>query len=300
MIKIESKKLSQAVEVIQEFILEDFFPIPKNTTCMISSRGGVGKTNLALYLTSKYITNHSGNVGLWLTEDEEGNIRHRVNKLLEHNIFEEFNEDRVNLILNSPIHFSKIDNRSLVIDEASILQLKLYCIEKDIRLLILDPLLAFFGAEENNNSHARAFMQQFINWCKEIDITIVLIHHSAKGDVSSTRGAGAFIDAVRSAYVLSMPLREEGKNIVEDKEKIAKGIRVVTCTKDNRGVIPYIFKTYNNNPFELKLSHEVDTIYVSNNNIDYDMIIKNAKKKAMEQVEEIVFNEDNSFLKLLL
>ncbi len=293
--KFESKKLSKTVEVVQKFILEDCFPIPINTTCMISSKGGVGKTNLSLFIASKYLNRHDGNVALWLTEDEEGNIRHRVNKLLEHNIIDEFNEHRTELIINTPIQFVKMENRQLIVDEVSFLEFKLFCIEKDIRLLVLDPLLAFYGGEENNNSQARTFMQPFINWCKELDITIILIHHSAKGDISSTRGAGAFVDAVRSAYVLSMPLCEDGKMIIEDKEKIAQGLRIITCTKDNRGVIPFIYKKYNNNPFELKLAPPIDILHIPKSNIDFESIIRNAKSRALIAFEETIF-DDNNFI----
>jgi predicted NACHT family NTPase len=93
-----SKKLSQTIETIQEFILEDSFPIPINTTCMISAKGGVGKTNLSLFIASEYTNKHNGTVCLWLTEDEYGNSRHRVNKLLEHDIIKPFQVPTVELI----------------------------------------------------------------------------------------------------------------------------------------------------------------------------------------------------------
>jgi len=295
-----SKKLSQTIETIQEFILEDSFPIPINTTCMISAKGGVGKTNLSLFIASRYVNSHDGNVGLWLTEDEEGNIRHRVNKLLEHDIIDEFNENRTELIINNPLHLVKSIKKEFVANEEVFDSLKLFCIEKDIRLLVIDPLLAFFGGNENDNSQARVFMQPFINWCKEIDITIILIHHSAKGE-NNTRGAGAFSDAARSAYTISMPLCEDGKIIVEDKEKMAQGIRVITCTKDNRGAIPLIYKHYNSNPFEMRLIPPIDVLHLPKNNIDFDSIIRSAKARAVIAFEESIFeSDDNSFIDEML
>ena len=286
-----SKKLSQTIETIQEFILEDSFPIPINTTCMISAKGGVGKTNLSLFIASEYTNKHTGTVCLWLTEDEEGNIRHRVNKLLEHDIIKPFQESRVELITDSPIQLARMINKEFNSDSDTFEHLKLFCIEKDIRLLVIDPLLAFYGGNENDNSQARVFMQPFINWCKELDITIILIHHSAKGE-NNTRGAGAFIDAVRSAYTISMPLIEEDKHIIEDKYKIAQGIRVVTCTKDNRGVIPLIYKHRLDNPFEIKLIPPIDVLHLPKNNIDFDSIIRSAKARAVIAFEEVLFDND--------
>ena len=297
----ESKKLSKTVEIIQQFILKDCLPIPLNTVCMVSAKGGVGKTNLSLFIASKYINSYDGNVGLWLTEDEEGNIRHRVNKLIEHNIINEFNEDRAELIINNPVHLVKSQGKEFVADMETIDALKLFCIERDIRLLVIDPLLAFYGGNENDNSQARTFMQPFINWCKEVDITIILIHHSSKGDGVNTRGAGAFVDAVRCAYTISMPLKQEGNSIMEDQDKIADGFRVITCTKDNRGVIPLIYKNYNSNPFEMRLIPPINILHLPKNIIDFDSIVRNAKAKITVEVDEYIYSSDeNSFIGSLL
>lgn len=264
MASFESKKLSQAVETIQEFILTSSFPMPKNTVCMISAKGGVGKTNLSLMITSQYINNHDGKVCLWLTEDEEGNVKYRINTLLTHKIIDDFNQDRVELITEDATHFTKIKDKEFISDKDKFNDLKEFCILNDIRLLILDPLLAFFSGNENDNGHARTFMQPFINWCKECDITIVLIHHSSKGEGTNTRGAGAFSDAVRCAYTVSMPLTTNEKNhIVEDKYKSARGIRSVLCSKDNRGVIGHIYEVHNSNPFDIKLVPSLEDKFLS-------------------------------------
>ncbi|MBU1668510.1 helicase RepA family protein [bacterium] len=290
--KIQSKKLSEVDEVIQEFILEKTLPMPKNTITMISAKGGVGKTNLALYIAAEFITHHTGNVGMWLTEDEEGNIKHRINTLKSNFIIKDFDEYRAEIIVNNPEHFAKIIGREFLQDEEIINDMKLFCIENDIRLLVLDPLLAFFGGNENDNGQARTFMQPFINWCKEIDINIIFIHHASKGEITNTRGAGAFNDAVRCAYTVSFPHRitEKGQ-IEEDRHEIAKGMRSIHCSKDNRGAIAKIMKNIGSNPFNLQLVPSIDeALLEATNNIDVQSFVSNSIRRVIT-VEETTFND---------
>ena len=96
--EIESKIVKDMIVTKQDFILIDFLPIPKNTICMISAKGGMGKTNLSLIISSEYVREHSGNVALWLTEDEEGNVKHRINTLVENKIMLPFDDTRIRYI----------------------------------------------------------------------------------------------------------------------------------------------------------------------------------------------------------
>ena len=245
--------MHESIEVKQSFILSHFMPFPQNTLCMISAKGGIGKTNLSIKLASEYTNYHVGNVAMWLTEDEVGNVKNRSETLKTFGIINEYDEKRVLLITDDPIHFAHSKGHDFDFDNDKLNDLKEFCCMYDVRLLIIDPLLAFFSGNENDNSQARVFMQPFINWCKEVDITIIIIHHASKTD-GNTRGAGAFVDAVRCCYNISIPLQEtkseKGIKIEEDEFKKSQGIRLVTCTKDNRGVTPILYKLYNNDAFE--------------------------------------------------
>ena len=195
-----------------------------------------------------------------------------------------FNQKRAHYITSSPTHFAKNEGREFKACEESFEDLKEFCCINDIRLLVIDPLLAFFGGNENDNSQARTFMQPFINWCKELDITIIFIHHASKGEVTNTRGAGAFIDAVRIAYTISMPILTNNKQIVEDEARASQGIRLVKCIKDNRGAIAHIIKAHNANPFEIKIAPSII-------NIDVDSFVNNSKVNF----ETTEYNEGNFY-----
>lgn len=107
---------------------------------------------------------------------------------------------------------------------------------KDYDLIVLDPLLAFYGADENDNSQARIFMQPFMNWCKETNKSVVFLHHSNKGDNSSTRGAGAFVDASRVCYEVNKIYQKDKKSL----DLNSLHLRDIKLSKDNYGAIKHL------------------------------------------------------------
>ena len=100
--------------------------------------------------------------------------------------------------------------------------------------IVFDPLLAFYGGDENDNSQARIFMQPFMNWAAEEGKAIVFIMHSSKE--GKIRGAGAFIDACRSAYSISRVYQKN--NIDLDPENMHN--RKIKIEKDNYGAFKYL------------------------------------------------------------
>ena len=98
---------------------------------------------------------------------------------------------------------------------------------KDFELIIIDPLIAFYGGDENNNSQAREFMNLLTEWADKEDKAILVIHHNNKSVEGGIRGASAFVDAVRLHYELLSP----------DKENpLPNGYRTIKIQKDNWGV----------------------------------------------------------------
>lgn len=235
--KIEYINLKDVIKTKQEFALIDLMPIPKNAVSMLASRGGVGKSFISLQLACEWTKEHKkGNVACWYTEDEPEFVSSRLDDLIKCGIIaQDINKDRIKLITTPPPQLAKIENGKSIADYDCFADIRCWCVENDINFIILDPLLPFYGLDENNNSQARVFMQPFIEWAKNDNMTILIIHHANKsGD--STRGAGAFIDAVRCVYEMHTPKMIENKIEKIDKVKYEAGIRLLKNTKDNRGV----------------------------------------------------------------
>jgi len=230
---IQFKQLSKVEKKETEFILKDFVPLPKYAVSLLVGSGGVAKSTLALQMASKYLdTNPKAKVALWLTEDYEGHIRKNYDKLVKQGMTNEHNLDNMLLIVNEPPQLALRDKGIFKANYEAINKIGEELIKAGVEFVVFDPLLAFYGGNENDNSEARVFIQAFAEWAKVAKITTLIIHHSSKGIGGGSRGASAFVDGVRCAYHIDFIRNEDNKIVVEAKEK---GLRVIKLIKDNWG-----------------------------------------------------------------
>lgn len=211
-----------------DFICQGWLPIPIRTVSLITAPGGTGKSWFVLQLAIRAIK--EGKIKksfLWLSEDPKEVSKNRFNKVFNKVLKEEDNNIKTKIdISDSPtIQFLYDDQRKV---EVSPLLVHFKAKLQEYDLIVLDPLIAFYGTDENNNSSARRFMQLFTEWANKENKTIVFIHHSTKNSTQS-RGASAFVDAVRTVYELDKIRDSDGKE--KDSNK-----RIIKLTKDNYGV----------------------------------------------------------------
>lgn len=212
-----------------DFICKEWLPFPKKTVSLISAPGGSGKSWMVLQLMMRYlIESPSAKTFAWLSEDPVGLTAHRSEKIASSIISKplEFFKGRL-AISNSPTIQVLLEQGRGVEVNAYFSDFKKSLSNYD--LIILDPLIAFFGADENNNAHARKFMQLFTEWAAKENKTIIFIHHSTK-NTTQARGASAFTDAVRLVYEVSVVTDKKG-----EVDETRSHMRKVTLTKDNYG-----------------------------------------------------------------
>jgi len=225
-----------------EFILKNFLPIPKKAVTLLSAKGGAGKSWLVLQLALKFL-NESPNkkVFAWLSEDPLFATKKRAEKILNEILV---NDNRIKFYdINNPVyknfkylgsetrpfHLIEYDYKNKKINP---LFYKLKHTLRDFDFIILDPLIAFFGGDENNNSQAREFMNLLTEWADKEDKAILVVHHNNKSTTGGIRGASAFVDAVRLQYELLTPdeIKDDKKELLQDN------IRILKIKKDNWGV----------------------------------------------------------------
>lgn len=181
-----------------EFYISEICPIQKKEINLITSRGGKGKSFVALYLMSELAKNGLNCFG-WLSEDSVNGSKNRfetlkyTHKHLTPN-FKVWGKDKK---LESFIKVDKTGNY-----EASDFFLSFKKAMKPFDLIVIDPLVPLFCKEENNNVEARFLMGLLNEWIEKENKTLILIHHDGKGENAGSRGASAIIDAVRIHYSL--------------------------------------------------------------------------------------------------
>ena len=251
-------KLDDVEPKAAEFYLKDFLPLPKKAITMLSANGGSGKTFLAIQLALK-LSSEGKKVLLWLSEDDKGIVKHR-SKMIKDRVLKnsDIDSSNIDIIDEMPPHLNTKNYKELE---------ELFC---KYNVVVLDPLIAFFGGEENNNSQARFFMN-LLNKIAKINLqSILLIHHStkpSKDNAARTRGAGAFIDAVRLSY--------EIQNI--DDDDVDNNKKRVAITKDNYGVKHIVNADYVDVdvlPFDVQIINDfsknpgkIDTVFNANANV---------------------------------
>ena len=237
---IDETPLTECSESEAEFYCKNWLPIPKGTISLISAPGGTGKTYVILQVALRFLLeNPDKKVFLWLSEDRTGLIRYRANQICN-NILNVNLDQLPNLIITStpPIQMlTKIKGNPAIDNKFHRVKAQL----NKYDLIVFDPLLAFYGGDENDNSQARVFMQPFMNWASEENKAIVFLHHSAKSSIlndtaNKTRGAGAFVDACRVCYEVNKIYKKDNKTLDENQLHM----RNIKLSKDNYGAIRYL------------------------------------------------------------
>jgi len=214
------------------FLCKDWLPIPQNTLTMISAPGGTGKSFLSIQLAIRIIAENPGKkVLLWLSEDPLFYTKDRIDKIFNR-ITPHLKDKKEKILANidiigadkSTIYFNELEKEKLIElgDELVV----------NYNVIVIDPLIGFYAGEENSNSEARRFMNILNKIAQDRLLSIILIHHHSKnnGDGTKTRGASAFVDAVRLLYTLNT------FNLKKDENKIHPTKRLLKIEKDNWGV----------------------------------------------------------------
>ncbi|MDM5272095.1 AAA family ATPase [Sulfurovum sp. zt1-1] len=221
-----------------EFICKNWIPIPLGTITIFAAPGGTGKTWLVLQVAYRAAL-EGKKVFLWLSEDPEGIVRSRFDAMLDKIVdtYGDVYRDLIHISTDDPILL--LEGRGRTVNMSS----KFYAMKRELSeydVIVLDPLLAFYGGDENDNSQARVFMQPFLNWVRGTERSLIFLHHSKKGDsngMTKARGAGAIVDAVRCVYDMEkITIRKDGKDV---PDPMKADMRRFMITKDNYGAARY-------------------------------------------------------------
>ena len=229
------------------------FPLGK--VSILAGKGATGKTTLSAQLaiavasgTGDWLglaVNHPGRV-LWILAEEDEAIARRLvwHAAKAAGVFDDAGAKR-NLLANlrvvalagtgQPAQLTDKEGKAIAFAHTLESELRKHEAEADPwRLVIVDPLSRFSGAEnENDNASATKVIESLERLAKASGAAVLACHHAGKGPREgddAIRGASALLDGARFGMTLARPAKPDG-----EKVDPPIGDRVLQCVKSNYG-----------------------------------------------------------------
>lgn len=177
-----------------EILIPEICPLQKKEINLFTAKGGKGKSFTVLYLLLELQKTGLLSFG-WFSEDSLGITKNRLEILQNtHKLLKNIHVDLLGKETRLQ-NFIKADRNGNF--EVSDFFFEFQKAMKPYDIIVIDPLISLIFKDENSNVEARFLMNLLNAWIEKENKTLILIHHEGKGEGSSSRGASAFIDAVR-------------------------------------------------------------------------------------------------------
>lgn len=97
-------------------------------------------------------------------------------------------------------------------------QLRLLAEQHEVSLLVIDPLAAAYGGDENTRGLVRSFMSSFDAWARKTGCAVLLVAHPPKSSGQSYSGSTDWQAAARTLWLMA-PSKTHGADLVLSCEK---------------------------------------------------------------------------------
>ena len=214
-------------------VCNNLFPV--GYLSLLAGPSGIGKTYAAINLSCSFVMETNKKAFLWLSEDL-GQVGFRIETVLQNIWTEKADKIRKNLFYmnDTAERFLTKEFGTVRVDNTFLNWFKLNIVEK-YDFIVLDPLIAFFGGNENDSGDARLFMDTASKMVMGTNKVILILHHTNKTvltkeeqkDINklrnSMRGSSAFLDAARTAcYLRKIEFSKDKREIVVIKSNIGR------------------------------------------------------------------------------
>lgn len=253
--------------------LESGWTFPKEEVSMLIAQGGTGKSFFLLGILAamaagvpygKFRPKKPYKVLGLFGEDSAEMLHKRAKSILQTN--PELQDKKLNLNKNfnikSVINFSLVEfgehqnpvpteNYYLLRDMLQDLKDK----KQGIEFLVIDPLIRFYGLDENNNQHASFFIDVILGELqRDFNLSIIVSHHISKSDAHldsvfnldqlTPRGASAFLSNARYALGMATMTQSDAKELKVPAEMRKKIVAIQPIKNNYTGSVdsPAFFK----------------------------------------------------------
>lgn len=132
-------------------------------------------------------------------------------------------------------------DQSFVLDENKLETLETQIISKSIKLVVIDPVVAYFtqGADANKATDVRMFMSSRHEIAKRNDISILLVRHWNKNTygTASQRGSGSVDFRNASRSVLQVIKNKDDRYIALEKSNYAANAKTISFKIEDSKIV---------------------------------------------------------------
>ena len=121
-------------------------------------------------------------------------------------------------------------------------RLQQFCENLEARLLVIDPVAAAYGSEENARALVRAFMTFWLGWSRQTKCTVLFISHEPKNVNEDYKISGSTDWHAASRFVIHLGLDKSKTFGVKDRQLLPKSNKIdearglkVSLIKSNYG-----------------------------------------------------------------
>lgn len=240
--RVTPKKDKDIKPIAVEVINQGYIPFVSSSYNLLAGEGGVGKSLIAIKSAIIYLLDHpKKKAWLFLTEDGITECVSRAKDICKemHKDYEKI-KDRIFWFTFEEQELPKLaikNSFGKVKDDELIKCICEEAIMNEIGFIVFDPLKAFHELEENSNDDMPFLTREiFPVIAKLTGATILVLHHSAKGEGSQVRGASSIGNDARIAWVVAKVV---DKNTMTGKKVIKAGMETkihLSVYKDNFNV----------------------------------------------------------------
>lgn len=243
--KVLIKKDKDIKPLVVEVINKGYIPFVSASYNLLAGEGGVGKSLIAIKSAIIYLLdNKDKSAWLFLTEDGINECVNRAKSICKSiNILYEDIRDRIFWFTLEETELPKFALKVGGNKQKDTELIQGICddaILNNIGFIVFDPLRAFHELEENSNDDMPFLTKEiFPTIGKLTGATILVVHHSAKGEGSQVRGASSIGNDARISWVIAKAVE---KNKMTGKRTVKEGTENkvhLSIYKDNFNIAKY-------------------------------------------------------------
>ena len=223
-----------------EIIGKDFIPTHRGNYNILAGNGGTGKSLIALKMLVHFLIEKPNEQAVAIfSEDTRVQIEERLETIVQRldiTVQEVKNRTFFKTLDNDDGKvFAFVDGRNPVLDMEYFTNFVNKMISNSVGFVVFDPLERFHtGLSENDEGHMKFLVTNVFQQIGKITgASVLVLHHTSKGDKSGFRGSGVIANKGRVAYNIR-------KNEILDKDSGVYKIRngwetsvLLSAIKDN-------------------------------------------------------------------